>query len=26
LCAYPAHAQYKGQGSMEDVTNFECKQ
>jgi feruloyl esterase len=26
LCAYPAHAQYKGQGSMEDATNFECRQ
>jgi len=26
LCAYPAHAQYKGQGSMEDAANFACKQ
>jgi feruloyl esterase len=26
LCAYPTHAQYKGQGSMEDAANFECKQ
>lgn len=26
LCAYPAHAQYKGQGSMEDAANFECRQ
>jgi hypothetical protein len=25
LCAYPAHAQYKGQGSMEDAANFECR-
>jgi len=26
LCAYPAHAQYKGQGSMEDAANFVCKE
>jgi hypothetical protein len=26
LCAFPAHAQYKGQGSTEDGANFECKQ
>ncbi len=26
LCAYPAHAQYKGQGNPEDAANFECKQ
>lgn len=26
LCAYPAHAQYKGHGSMEDAANFECRQ
>ncbi len=26
LCAYPAHAQYKGQGSMEDAASFECRQ
>lgn len=26
LCAYPAHAQYKGQGSIEDAANFECRQ
>lgn len=26
LCAYPAHAQYKGQGSMEDAANFDCRQ
>ena len=26
LCAYPAHAQYKGQGSVEDAANFECRQ
>jgi pimeloyl-ACP methyl ester carboxylesterase len=26
LCAYPAHAQYKGQGSMEDAANFECRE
>jgi hypothetical protein len=25
LCAYPAHAQYKGQGSVEDAANFECR-
>jgi Tannase and feruloyl esterase len=24
LCAYPAHAQYKGQGSMDDAANFAC--
>jgi feruloyl esterase len=26
LCAYPAHAQYKGRGSMDDAANFECRQ
>ena len=26
LCAYPTHAQYKGQGNMEDAANFACKQ
>ena len=26
LCAFPAHAQYKGQGDPEDAANFECKQ
>jgi hypothetical protein len=26
LCAYPAHAHYKGQGSLEVATNFECRQ
>jgi feruloyl esterase len=25
LCAFPTHAQYKGQGSTEDAANFECK-
>jgi Tannase and feruloyl esterase len=25
LCAYPKHAQYKGQGNTEDATNFECR-
>ena len=25
LCAYPLHAQYKGQGNPEDATNFECR-
>jgi len=24
LCAYPRHAQYKGQGNPEDAANFEC--
>ena len=24
LCAYPSHAQYKGQGSMDDAANFAC--
>ncbi len=26
LCAYPAHAQYKGSGDPENAANFECKQ
>ena len=26
LCAFPAHAQYKGQGSTEDAANFVCRQ
>ncbi len=25
LCAYPKHAQYKGQGNTEDASNFECR-
>ncbi|HEY4365079.1 MAG TPA: tannase/feruloyl esterase family alpha/beta hydrolase [Bryobacteraceae bacterium] len=25
LCAYPQHAQYKGQGNTEDAANFACK-
>jgi feruloyl esterase len=25
LCAYPQHAHYKGQGSIEDASNFECR-
>ena len=25
LCPYPRHAQYKGQGSIEDAINFECR-
>jgi len=25
LCAYPQHAQYKGQGSLEDAASFECR-
>ena len=25
LCAYPKHAHYKGQGTPEDATNFECR-
>jgi len=25
LCAYPKHAQYKGQGDPEDAKNFECR-
>jgi len=25
MCAYPAHAQYKGSGDIEDAKNFECK-
>jgi pimeloyl-ACP methyl ester carboxylesterase len=25
LCAYPQHAQYKGQGNPEDAANFECR-
>ncbi len=25
LCAYPKHAQYKGQGDPENATNFECR-
>ena len=25
LCAYPQHAQYKGQGDPQDAKNFECK-
>jgi hypothetical protein len=25
LCAYPAHAQYKGQGDPEDAANYECR-
>lgn len=26
LCAYPQHAQYKGQGNPDDAANFECRQ
>ena len=26
LCAYPQHAQYKGQGDPQDAGNFECKE
>jgi hypothetical protein len=26
LCAWPAHAQYKGQGNVEDAANFTCRQ
>ena len=25
LCAYPKHAQYKGQGDPDDAANFECR-
>lgn len=25
LCAYPKHAQYKGQGNTENAANFECR-
>ncbi len=25
LCAYPRHAQFKGQGNSEDAANFECR-
>ncbi len=25
LCPYPKHAQYKGQGNIEDATRFECR-
>jgi hypothetical protein len=25
LCAYPKHAQYKGEGDTEDAKNFECR-
>jgi hypothetical protein len=25
LCAYPKHAQYKGQGDPEDAASFECR-
>jgi feruloyl esterase len=25
LCAYPKHAQYKGQGDSQDAKNFECR-
>ena len=25
LCAYPQHAEYKGQGNPEDAVNFECR-
>ena len=25
LCAYPAYAQYKGQGNVEDASSFECR-
>jgi feruloyl esterase len=26
LCAYPKHAEYKGQGNPEDASNFECRE
>jgi Tannase and feruloyl esterase len=26
LCAYPQHAQYKGQGDPEDAKNFICRE
>lgn len=26
LCAYPLHAQYKGNGNTEDAANFECRE
>jgi feruloyl esterase len=26
LCAYPKHAQYKGQGNPEDAASFECRE
>ncbi len=26
LCAYPLHAQYKGQGNPEDAASFDCRQ
>ena len=26
LCAYPLHAQYKGQGDPENAVNFECRE
>jgi feruloyl esterase len=26
LCAYPLHAQYKGQGDPENAANFECRE
>jgi hypothetical protein len=25
LCAYPLHAQYKGEGDPQDAANFECR-
>jgi feruloyl esterase len=25
LCAYPAHAHYKGQGDVQEARNFECR-
>jgi feruloyl esterase len=25
LCAYPKHAQYKGDGNPEDANSFECR-
>ena len=25
MCAYPAHAQYRGSGDIEDAKNFECR-
>ena len=25
LCAYPLHAQYKGEGNPEDASNFDCR-
>jgi hypothetical protein len=26
LCAYPKHAQHKGEGNPEDAASFECRE